>query len=54
MSDYKEPVRKHAIWFKVAFNPILRRFFKIEICSIANESEQIVGYGIRKYKKYEF
>jgi hypothetical protein len=40
-------MKTHSTWFKRTFNPILRKLFKIEICSIIHE-EKIIGYGIRK------
>ena len=40
-------MEKHEIWFKRWFNPLLRKLFKLEICSLLYE-EKVVGYGIRK------
>jgi hypothetical protein len=40
----------HSTWFKRTFNPILRKIFKIEICSIISEGK-IIGYGVRKFIK---
>lgn len=39
----------HSIWFKRWLNPILRKLFKIEICSIISDND-VIGYGIRKFK----
>ncbi|CAB4159880.1 hypothetical protein UFOVP723_6 [uncultured Caudovirales phage] len=40
-------MKAHSTWFKRTLNPILRKIFKVEICSIFFE-EKIIGYGIRK------
>jgi hypothetical protein len=40
-------MKSHSTWFKRTLNPILRKIFKVEICSISFE-EKIIGYGIRK------
>jgi len=39
----------HTIWFKRWFNPILRKLFKVEICSLI-DGEVLINYGIRKFK----
>ena len=40
-------MENHNIFFKRLFNPILRKFFKIEICSIVYNNK-VIGYGVRK------
>ena len=37
----------HSVWFKRTFNPILRKLFKVEICSIIQD-DKVIGYGVRK------
>ena len=43
-------IKSHSTWLKKTLNPLLRKLFSIEICSIF-EGEKIVGYGIRKRLK---
>jgi hypothetical protein len=43
-------MEQHSIWFKRWFNPIIRKMFKVEICSIIMDNE-VIGYGIRKLKQ---
>ena len=40
----------HSTWFKRWFNPVLRRLFRVEICSIFGGDGKVLGYGIRKYR----
>jgi hypothetical protein len=42
-------MKSHSTWIKRTFNPILRKLFKVEICSLI-DNEGIIGYGLRKYK----
>ena len=45
-------MKTHKTWFKIKFNPILRKLFNIEICTITQEG-QVVGYlKTGKGKKY--
>jgi hypothetical protein len=41
-------MKSHNVWFKRTFNPILRKIFKVEICSIIQD-DKVIGYGIRKH-----
>lgn len=41
----------HRTWFKVLFNPILRKI-GLSIVSIIDENTTVKGYSIRKYPKY--
>jgi len=38
----------HSTWVKRLLNPYLRKYLKVEICSIIRK-DQVIGYGIRKY-----
>ncbi len=40
--------RSHAPWFKVVFNPILRRVFGVHIVSLVDEDNIVRGYAIKK------
>jgi hypothetical protein len=40
-------MNRHSTWFKKLFNPILRKLFRVEICSIIMDNK-VIGYGIRK------
>lgn len=40
----------HSTWFKRWFNPVLRKLFMVEICSIVGGDGKVLGYGIRKYR----
>ena len=39
----------HPTFIKRWFNPILRKLFNLEICSIVRDNK-VIGYGIRKHK----
>ena len=41
----------HSTWFKRLFNPILRRWFRLEIFSLIDSHDRVIGYGIRKELK---
>ena len=41
----------HSTWFKRRFNPVLRRWLSVEICSIVDWHGEVIGYGIRKFRR---
>ena len=42
----------HRIWFKILFNPILRKFGWSIVSKYCNNKNKIIGYELRKYPKY--
>lgn len=47
--DSKGEIINHRIWFKNAFNPILRKLGFVIVTTLDAETEKIEGYRIRRY-----
>ncbi len=42
----------HRPWFKVLFNPILRRYFGVAIVSVVSTDGRLLRYGLMSYPKH--